>query len=371
MTGSAGASRRRPTMEDVAQRSGVSLKSVSRVINEELGASLETRNRVRIAVQELGYHRNHTAHVLRRRDRRSACIGVILDDVGNPFAATLNRAAEEVARAHENLVLAASTNSDPDSEQQLVHRLLARGVDGLVIMSARTDHTYLSGELERGVPIVFVDRPARGIRATSVVAANRAASRLAVEHLIAHGHRRIAFLSDWAALYTTAQRHRGYLDAHRAQGSPVRRDLQRSGLIDTASAQRALITLIKGKNPPTAIFAANNLTCIRVLHALHWSGLTGTVALIGFDDIECAELLNPPVSVLRQDPDAMGRLAAETIFAQLAGQQPARQELQIPVTLVPRGSGELAAPGTPIRKAPRNTDHLPDPDTPTYRVTQP
>jgi LacI family transcriptional regulator len=351
MTGSAGAWRRRPTMEDVAQRSGVSLKSVSRVINDEVGASQETRNRVRAAVQELGYHRNHTAHVLRRRDHRSACLGIVLDDVGNPFAATLNSGVEEVARAHGSLVLAASTNGDPDSEQPLVHRLLARGVDGLVIMSARTDHTYVSGELDRGVPIVFVDRPARGIRATSVVAANRAATREAVEHLIAHGHRRIAFLSDWPALYTTAQRRRGYLDAHRAQGLPVRRDLHRSGLVDAASTQHAVITLINDKDPPTALFAANNHTCVRVLHALHRSGLMGAIALIGFDDIDCAELLTPPLSVLRQDPAAMGRLAAETIFAQLAGQQPAGQELQVPVTLVPRGSGELAGPRRPLHKA--------------------
>jgi LacI family transcriptional regulator len=198
---------------------------------------------------------------------------------------------------------------------------------------------------------VFVDRPARGIRATSVVAANRAATREAVEHLIAHGHRRIAFLSDWPTLYTTAQRHRGYLDAHHAQGLPVRRDLHRSGLVDAASTQHALSTLLTGQDPPTALFAANNRTCVRVLHALHLSGLMGTVALIGFDDIECAELLDPPVSVLRQDPAAMGRLAAETIFGQLAGQQPARGELHIPVTLEPRGSGELAGPTTPIHKS--------------------
>jgi LacI family transcriptional regulator len=338
-------------MNDVAQRSGVSLKSVSRVINDESGASQQTRTRVWTAIRELGYQRNDTAHALRRRDGRSACLGVVLDDVDNPFVATLNRGVEEVACAHGCLVLAASTHGDPDGERHLVYRLLGRRVDGLVIMSARTDHRYLTGELERGVPIVFVDRPARGIRATSVVAANRAATREAVEHLIAHGHRRIAFLSDWPTLYTTAQRHRGYLDAHHAQGLPVRRDLHRSGLVDTASTQHALTTLINGKGPPTAIFAANNLTCVRVLHALHWSRLMGTVALIGFDDIDCAELFNPPVSVLRQDPAAMGRLAAETIFAQLAGQQPARQELHIPVTLVPRGSGELAGPRPPIRNA--------------------
>lgn len=345
-----GERRDRPTMHDVAEHAGVSLKSVSRVINDESGASQQTRTRVWTAIRELGYQRNDTAHALRRRDGRSACLGVVLDDVGNTFAAAVHSGVVQVANTHRCLVLAASTHGDPDIERQLVYRLLGRRVDGLVIMSARTDHSYLTGELERGVPIVFVDRPARGIRATSVLAANRAATREAVEHLIAHGHRRIAFLSDWPTLYTTAQRHRGYLDAHHAHKLPVQRDLHRSGLVDAASTQHALSTLLTGQDPPTALFAANNHTCLRVLHALHRSGLMGTVALIGFDDIECAELLDPPVSVLRQDPAAMGRLAAETIFAQLAGQQPARRQLHIPVTLEPRGSGELAGPTIPIHK---------------------
>jgi len=152
-------------MHDVAERSGVSLKSVSRVINDESGASPQTRTRVWTAIRELGYQRNDTAHVLRRRDGRSACLGVVLDDVGNTFAAAIHSGVQEVANTHRCLVLAASTHGDPVIERQLVYRLLGRRVDGLVIMSARTDHTYLTGELERGVPIVFVDRPARGIRA--------------------------------------------------------------------------------------------------------------------------------------------------------------------------------------------------------------
>jgi LacI family transcriptional regulator len=249
MTGSPDTRRPRPTMKDVAQRSGVSLKSVSRVINDEPGASPETRTRVWTGIGELGYQRNDTAHALRRRDGRSACLGVLLDDVGNPFAAAVHGGVERVANAHGCLVLAASTDGDPDSERHLVYRLLGRRVDGLVIMSARTDHTYLSGELDRGVPIVFVDRPARGIRATSVVAANRAGAREAVEHLIAHGHHRIAFLSDWPALYTTAERHRGYLDVIEARGLAIRRDLQHSGLVDTASTEHAVTTLINSKRP--------------------------------------------------------------------------------------------------------------------------
>jgi LacI family transcriptional regulator len=341
-------------MNDVAQRAGVSLKAVSRVVNEESGASQQTRNRVRAAIRDLGYQRNDTAHTLRRRDGRSVCLGVVLDDVSNSFAATVNRGVEEVAHAQGSLVLAASTNGDPRSERQLVHRLLARAVDGLVIMSARSDHTYLRPELERGMPIVFVDRPARGIKASSVVAANRSGAREAVEQLIAHGHHRIAFLSDWPALYTTAERRQGYLDAHHARGLTIRNDLIRSGLVDDAAARDDVTTLMSSNRPPTAVFAANNLTCVRVLRALHRRGLMGKLAVIGFDDIELADALHPPLTVVRQDPATIGRVAAEIIFTQLAGLQSAPQERQIPVVVVARGSGELAGPATPIRQHARS-----------------
>jgi LacI family transcriptional regulator len=131
-------------MHDVAEHAGVSLKSVSRVINDESGASQQTRTRVWTAIRELGYQRNDTAHALRRRDGRSACLGVVLDDVGNTFAAAVHSGVVQVANTHRCLVLAASTHGDPDIERQLVYRLLGRRVDGLVIMSARTDHSYLN-----------------------------------------------------------------------------------------------------------------------------------------------------------------------------------------------------------------------------------
>ena len=120
---------RRPTMNDVARASGVSLKSVSRVINDEVGASPETRERVLAAASQLGYRRNDAAHALRRSDGRSASIGLVLEDVSNPFASVLNRSIERVAGEQGSLVLAVSTNADPDREEELVHRLLARAVD--------------------------------------------------------------------------------------------------------------------------------------------------------------------------------------------------------------------------------------------------
>lgn len=111
---------------------------------------------------------------------------------------------------------------------------------------------------------------------------------------------------------------------------------------------------MNGKRPPTAVFAANNLTCVRVLRALHRYGLMGKLAVIGFDDIELADVLHPPLTVVRQDPAAIGRVAAEIIFTQLARRQSAPQERLIPVVLVPRGSGELAGPARPIRQDARS-----------------
>src|SRR6478672_7305027 len=159
---------RRPTMNDVAKAAGVSLKSVSRVINDEVGASPETRERVLQAANRLGYRRNDAAHALRRSDGRSASIGLVLEDISNPFASVLNRSVERVAGEQGSLVLAVSTNADPDREEYLVDRLLARAVDALVIMSCRRDHAFLQPEIERGLPVIFVDRPPRRLAAPTV-----------------------------------------------------------------------------------------------------------------------------------------------------------------------------------------------------------
>jgi LacI family transcriptional regulator len=120
-------------------------------------------------------------------------------------------------------------------------------------------------------------------------------------------------------------------------------------LVDNASARDAITALFDRERPPTAIFAANNLTCIRVLQALHRSRLMSKVTVVGFDDIEVANLLHPPVSVVRQDPAAIGQLAAQIIFAELAGQRSTAREVFVPVTLVPRGELRTPAPDSAPR----------------------
>lgn len=338
---------RRPTMNDVARAAGVSLKSVSRVINDEVGASPETRERVLAAAARLGYRRNDAAHALRRSDGRSASVGLVLEDVSNPFAAVLNRSVERVASAEGSLVLAVSTNADPDREEYLIHRLLARAVDSLVIMSCRRDHSFLEPEVRRGLPVVFIDRPPRKLSCPTVRVANGRGGFDATTHLIAHGHRRIAFLGSRPGLYTAEERQRGWSRALREAGLTADPDLvwrgRTQGPGDANEAELAISAMLELPDPPTAVFASQNLLAVGVTAQLRRRGLQRRIAVVGFDDLALAEVIDPPLTVIAQDPEAIGRIGAGAVFAGLAG-SPLTKDVVLPVTLIPRGSGEIPGP---------------------------
>src|SRR5919112_5582117 len=159
--------RPRPTMRDVAERAGVSLKTVSRVINAEPGVATETAERVGAAIAELGFQRNDLARSL-RQGRSSSTIGLVIEDVGNPFYSAIAQAVEHAARAHDCLLITSSCEEDPDRERELVQALLRRGVDALLIVPASRDHAYLPRELGESTPVVFLDRPPEGIEADAV-----------------------------------------------------------------------------------------------------------------------------------------------------------------------------------------------------------
>ena len=334
---------RRPTMNDVARASGVSLKSVSRVINGEVGASPDTREKVLQAAAKLGYRRNDAAHALRRSDGRSASVGLVLEDVSNPFAAVLNRSVERVAGEQGSLVLAVSTNADPDREETLVHRLLARAVDALIVMSCRRDHAFLQPELDRGMPILFVDRPPRRLACPTVRVANSKAAHDATAHLISHGHHRVAFLGDRPTLYTADERQRGYIRALHEAGLPSDPDLQWRGQANSEQAAAAMAAMLDLADPPTAVFAGNNFVAIGVLAALRQANVLHRTAVVGFDDLELSTVIEPPLTVVDQDPEAIGRAAAEQIFGWLGGTPPTK-DVVVPVRFIERGSGEIAGP---------------------------
>jgi LacI family transcriptional regulator len=334
---------RRPTMKDVAALAGVSLSTVSRTVNDDPGVRPDLAAKVRHAVKLLGYQRDEGASALRRSGRVSASLGIIVEDVANPFFSAVHRGIEDFARSRGFLTFAGSSDDDGDRERVLAEAFVARRVDGLLIAPAGRDHRFLERERAAGVPLVFVDRPARWLEADAVVSDNAGGADMAIEHLIAAGHRRIAFLGDRPELFTTTERFAGYRAALERAGLALDEELVRLGLDERAAyaAARDLLALPK---PPTALFSAQNFITIGVLRAAHELDVRGSVAHVGFDDVALSDLLAPALTVIAQDPYELGRVAAELVFSRLDGEGGPPRRVLLPTRLVPRGSGELPAP---------------------------
>jgi LacI family transcriptional regulator len=342
-TFSANGATRRPTMKEVATLAGVSLATVSRVVNGDGNVRPDLAERVREAVGLLGYRRDLTATNLRRADRQSASVGLVFDDVANPFHAALLRGVETVARTRGVLPLVGSSDEDPGRERELAEAFLSRRVDGLIVVPAGTDHSYLRAERDAGVALVFVDRPPAFIDADCVLSDNAGGGAAATEHLIASGHRRIAFLGDHERIFTAAERLRGYRETLRAHGIGYDAGLVRTELHDSAAASAALAELFAAPEPPTAVFSAQNLVTIGAVQRLRALGLHHTVALVGFDDLALADSVEPGLTVVAQHAHELGRVTAELLFARLDGDRGPTRRVEVPTTLIQRGSGEIAA----------------------------
>jgi LacI family transcriptional regulator len=329
----------RPTMRDVARHAGVSLKTVSRVVNGEVGVRPDTAEKVNAAMTALGFRRNDIARAL-RGGKRTRSLGLVIKDVANPFYSQIARGVEEVARAHDLFVISACSDEDPARERHLIRSLCERRVDGLLVVPSGADHHYLVPELRMGTSAVFIDRPPEeAIEADVVLIDNVGGARAAVAHLLAHGHRRIACLSDLPGIFTARERRRGYDEALRAAGVTVDESLVRVGQHDVAAAQAAMAELLALGDAPTAVFTGNNRLTIGALRAIQAAG-SGT-ALVGFDDFELADMLATPVTVVAHQPAEMGRRAAELLCRRMAGEDLPPQRVVLPTRLIVRGSGEL------------------------------
>ncbi|HEY3017112.1 MAG TPA: LacI family DNA-binding transcriptional regulator [Nocardioides sp.] len=334
------ASKPRATMREVAALAGVSLKTVSRVINDEPAVSVDVRGRVLKAAEQLDYRHNMAASNLRRKVGRTRVVGALLQDLGNSFSSSLLRALEDAAREHQTAILAASLDEEPDRELALVADLVSRRVDGLVIMPASDRQDYLDIERRAGLPTVFVDRRPRGIDADSVTVDNVAGAREATEHLIRQGHRRIAVLSDRSSIQTAALRLDGVLAALATAGLESRPDLVATELRSVEAAEEALLAMLSRPEPPTAVVALRNILSVGCMRALRRAGLTGKVAVVGFDDFPMADLMD--LTVIRQNVSEIGATAARLLFDRLGGDQSAPQHIVVEHQLVQRGSGEIA-----------------------------
>jgi LacI family transcriptional regulator len=327
----------RATMVDVARLAGVSLKTVSRAINAEPGVSPATVEKVRTAATELRYERNDLAASL-RHGKRSDTLGLVIEDVANPFYSAMAKAVEDAARRHGCLLITASAEEDPERERELVAALVRRRVDAVLIVPAGRDHRYLdaNGLADRAV---FLDRPPVRLKADTVLVDNAAGAQRAVEHLLSAGHRRIAFVGDDDRLFTARERLKGYRKALADAELELDPELVTvaNSTSEAAAAEVSRILALPRSRRPTAILGGNNRCTIGALHA--FDGRRGQVALIGFDDFELADMLG--VTVVRTDPYEIGRLGAELALRRMDGDERRPQRVVLDAELVRRGSGEI------------------------------
>jgi LacI family transcriptional regulator len=329
-------------MREVAALADVSVKTVSRVVNGELTVDPDLARRVREAIGMLGYRRDDAASALRRADRVSSSIGLVFEDIANPFLSYVHRGIEDVARARGVWTFAASADERSELERELALALCARRIDGLIIVpAAGADHSYLARERDAGIALVFVDRPPAFLDADTVLSDNAEATTRAVLGFGQRGHRRIAFLCDRIELYTAQARLQGYRDALAKLDIPEDPSLVHADLSNPSSTDEAVRELFTLADPPTALFTAQNLITTATLHTLRTLGLPRSLAVIGFDDIELADLLEPPVTVVAQDAAALGRTAAELLFARIDGDRSPSKRIIVPTRLIERGSGEI------------------------------
>ena len=333
----------RPTLRQVAELAGVSLKTASRALNGDAHVREVTSLRVRSAAEQLGFRLNGLAREL-RQGARSTAVGLVIGDLANPFYSRLARGAEVALRARGLQLVTCSTDEDPALERSLVADLVQRRVRALLVVPASEDGAHLELERRHGTPVVLLDRRTGGTAADSIVLDNRRGAAAATEHLLAGGHRRIGLVGDFSRLSTHQERLAGFREALLAAGVAEWQRYVRAEAHDQESARRVALELLALDEPPTALFTTNNRTTAGALRALRSLPAGAPVpALVGFDDFDLADVLG--ISVVAHEPEEMGRLGAELALGRVEGRLPDEpSSLVLPTRLVPRGSGEVPAP---------------------------
>lgn len=316
------------TMKDVAEKAGVSVTTVSHVINETRFVSPQLADRVWKAVESLNYQPNALARSLRRKQTHT--IGMIVPDNSNPFFAEVARVIEDLFFDQGYSVILCNSDQSPAKERTYIDLLTEKQVDGIVFVAAGAMTEHLQTLLERDVPLVVIDRELQSVACDSVLADNRSGGRQATQHLIERGHTRIGCITGPSDVTPSWERFEGYQDARRAAGLPLDGSLVRRGDFRAPSGYARMQELLALPRPPTAAFICNDLMAIGAMRAIGERGLKipSDMAVVGFDDIALASYTHPPLTTIAQPRHRMGELAAELLIKRIGdGQQPPRRHL--------------------------------------------
>jgi len=324
-------------MNDVARLAGVGTMTVSRVLNGSAKVSEDAARRVEAAIEQLNYRPNEMARALRGQRTRS--IGLIIPYLYDPFFAMSAHAVSTVAKQHGYSVILTTSNEDPETEHEEASQMLQRHVEGLVVIPANRGQSLLTRAMLGRTPLVAFDRPLADPAFDTVLVQNQSGSKRMVQHLIEHGHSRIVFMGLSRTLFTINARLQGYRKAMLEAGLEGDAFF---GCETQESTLEAVQSRMQSKKPPTAYFTSNTLATRYVFAALQQLGvkIPTEVALAGFDDFELADLTSPPLTVVRQPAQEMGRVAASQLFERLERSENPQtgNRIVLPVEIVLRRS---------------------------------
>lgn len=324
-----------PVMKDVAEIAGVSVQTVSAVINEKQGITLETRKRVLDAVAELGYRPYSVARSL--RTRRTRTIALIISDIANPSFATMASAAERYTDSLGYSLVLYNTHDDVQRESSYIAVASERWVDGVLVVAAQDSVTGLEALRLAGIPAVAIDRIPQNYNGPSVTLDNYNAGRMAAEHLLELGHTKLAHISGPLELRLARERQAGFCTTVEERGlNPC----TYSGGWRCEDGYRVTQQILASNTHPTAIFAANDRMAVGAMRAMGKAGLRvpEDVSVIGLDNIEISAFQNPPLTTIQQSFEDLATLALELLFDLLADKEPATQQIVIPPHLIVRAS---------------------------------
>jgi LacI family transcriptional regulator len=337
----------RVTIHDVATHAGVSAMTVSRVINESPRVSVETRRRVQASIAKLGYVPNRLARGLIQR--KTGAFGVIVPDVANPFFTLVVRGVEQVAWRAGHHVILCDTQGDLERERGYLEDMVAFQVDGVLIAPVGDrSRPQLRLLTRNNVPFVLIDRSITGFDGDLVQGDSVAGARQLVDHLLELGHRRIGMITETTDVSTARDRLRGYRDA--LEGAAVEFDpdlVAESSTIDPDAACGATLRLLALPDPPTAVFAVNNIAVVGVVEAARQQGLEipTDLALVCFDDIEHVSRLYPFLTVMAQPAETFGTIATQLLLDRLSGRVGERRRIVVlPADFIVRKSSGVLAP---------------------------
>ncbi|MFD4230303.1 LacI family DNA-binding transcriptional regulator [Streptomyces sp. NPDC058545] len=330
------------SIKDVAAEAGVSVATVSRVLNSHPSVSPDARARVLAAVDALGYRPNAVARSLRTDQTRT--LGLIISDVLNPYFTALARAVEEEARALGYSVIIGNADERPELQDHHVRTLLDRRIDGLLVSPTDGGSPQILDAVRGGTPMVFVDRWIPGVDVPVVRADGCPAVRDLVAHLHRLGHRRLAIIAGPAATTTGSERVEAFRDALGEHGLPLPDAYIGQGDFQADSGRRATERFLALPEPPDVVFAADNLMALGALDAIRAHGLRvpQDIALAAFDDIPWFVHTDPPITAIAQPTGDLGRAAVRALVDVIEGRPP--QSVTLSASLVVRRScGEPAS----------------------------